>query len=220
MLNSILTNPVTLPAFLICLIVSVALGILTALVFSWRNRHSASFFLALAVLPMAVCMVIMLVNGNIGAGVAVAGAFALVRFRSTPGTAREIAAIFIAMTLGLATGMGYVGLAAAFFMVAAALVLILTAVRFGESSRTEKRLKITIPENLNYDGLFDDLFQQYGLQAELVQIKTSGMGTLFELTYQARFPGASVPKDFLDALRARNGNLTIAVTSGYDRETL
>lgn len=220
MLNSILANSITLPIFLACLIVSAALGILTALVFSYKNRHSASFSLALAVLPMAVCMVIMLVNGNIGAGVAVAGAFTLVRFRSTPGTAREISAIFIAMALGLATGMGYVGLAVVFFLAAAALVLILTMARFGEPPRTEKRLRITIPENLNYDGLFDDLFRQYGLQAELVQVKTTSMGMLFELTYQVTFPSASVPKDFLDALRARNGNLTIAVTSSYDREML
>lgn len=220
MLNSILTRPITLPSFLICLIVSAVLGILTALVFSYKNRHSASLSLALAILPMAVCMVIMLVNGNIGTGVAIAGAFALVRFRSTPGTAREIAAIFIAMALGLATGMGYVGLAAVFFLVVAVLVLILTAVRFGESPRTEKRLKITIPENLNYDSLFDDLFQQYGLRAELVQVKTVSMGTLFELTYQVVFSAPSVPKAFLDALRTRNGNLTIAVTSAYDREML
>ena len=116
----------------------MALGILTAIVFSYRSRQSASFSLALAILPMAVAVVIMMVNGNVGTGVAVAGTFALVRFRSLPGTAREIAAIFSAMAMGLALGMGYVGLAAIFFLLVAVLTLALTSIGFGSAPAKKK----------------------------------------------------------------------------------
>lgn len=94
MLNSIISNPITLPELLACLLCAMVLGVFTSLVFLYKSRHSAGFLLTLAMLPMAVAVVILLVNGNIGTGVAVAGAFALVRFRSVPGTAEEIAAIF------------------------------------------------------------------------------------------------------------------------------
>lgn len=216
MLNSIIETPITLPSLLICLAAAMILGVLTAAVFLYRSRHSASFALTLALLPMAVAVVIMLVNGNIGTGVAVAGAFALVRFRSVPGTAREIAAIFTAMALG----MGYLGIAVIFFVLAALFTLVLTAVNFGAAPRTEKQLKITIPENYNYEGLFDDVFQNYQIQAGLERIRTTNMGTLFELTYHASFPGGRIPKEFLDELRARNGNLTIVVGDVMEKEML
>ena len=220
MLNSIIETPITLPSLLICLAAAMILGVLTAAVFLYRSRHSASFALTLPLLPMAVALVIMLVNGNIGTGVAVAGAFALVRFRSVPGTAREIAAIFTAMALGLALGMGYLGIAVIFFVLAALFTLVLTAVNFGAAPRTEKQLKITIPENYNYEGLFDDVFQNYQIQAGLERIRTTNMGTLFELTYHASFPGGRIPKEFLDELRARNGNLTIVVGDVMEKEML
>ena len=220
MLNSIIETPITLPSLLICLAAAMILGVLTAAVFLYRSRHSASFALTLALLPMAVAVVIMLVNGNIGTGVAVAGAFALVRFRSVPGTAREIAAIFTAMALGLALGMGYLGIAVIFFVLAALFTLVLTAVNFGAAPRTEKQLKITIPENYNYEGLFDDVFQNYQIQAGLERIRTTNMGTLFELTYHASCPGGRIPKEFLDELRARNGNLTIVVGDVMEKEML
>ena len=220
MLNSIIETPITLPSLLICLAAAMILGVLTAAVFLYRSRHSASFALTLALLPMAVAVVIMLVNGNIGTGVAVAGAFALVRFRSVPGTAREIAAIFTAMALGLALGMGYLGIAVIFFVLAALFTLVLTAVNFGAAPRTEKQLKITIPENYNYEGLFDDVFQNYQIQAGLERIRTTNMGTLFELTYHVSFPGGRIPKEFLDELRARNGNLTIVVGDVMEKEML
>ena len=220
MLNSIIETPITLPSLLICLAAAMILGVLTAAVFLYRSRHSASFALTLALLPMAVAVVIMLVNGNIGTGVAVAGAFALVRFRSVPGTAREIAAIFTAMALGLALGMGYLGIAVIFFVLAALFTLVLTAVNFGAAPRTEKQLKITIPENYNYEGLFDDVFQNYQIQAGLERIRTTNMGTLFELTYHASFPGGRIPKEFLDELRARNGNLTIVMGDVMEKEML
>ncbi|MCC8043565.1 MAG: DUF4956 domain-containing protein [Oscillospiraceae bacterium] len=220
MLNTIFTNGITAVSLIICIIVAIVLGLLTALVFLYRSRHSASFALTLSLLPMTVAIIIMLVNGNIGAGVAVAGAFALVRFRSVPGTAREIAAIFTAMALGLALGMGYVGIAVIFFAFTAVLTLILTRVNFGAASRYEKHLKITIPESFDYNGLFDDVFDKYTTRVHLEQVKTTNMGTLFELTYSVTMNDTSVPKDFLDELRTRNGNLNISIGDLSDKDMM
>lgn len=220
MLASIITSPVTLPQLLVCLAAAMALGVFNALVFLYRSRHSAGFALTLALLPMAVAVVIMLVNGNIGTGVAVAGAFGLVRFRSTPGTAKEIGMIFLAMAIGLADGMGYVILAALFFLVMAAFVLVLSRLRFGCGDENERELKITIPENLDYEGLFDDLFQRYARSVRLEKVKTSNMGTLYELDYRVVMKSGGVPKEFLDELRCRNGNLNIVCGRTASREAL
>ena len=156
-----------------------------------------------------VQLVIMLANGNLGAGVAVAGAFSLVRFRSAPGTAKEIGALFLAMSIGLATGMGYVGLAVMAFVIVSAAMLLLTAVNFGGADEHERELKITIPESLDYDGLFDNLFEKYTKSCVLERVKTSNMGTLYELAYRVILPDGNAPKAFLDDLRCRNGNLNI-----------
>ncbi|MBQ7726484.1 MAG: DUF4956 domain-containing protein [Clostridia bacterium] len=209
MLNSIITSTMTMQAFLICTAVSLVLGVGTALLGKFGTKSSQSFAVTIAMLPVAVQFVIMMVNGNIGVGVAVAGAFGLVRFRSAPGTAREIAVIFLAMTLGLATGMGYVVIAAVFFGIVGLFMLLLTLCKFGESHERERMLKITIPENLDYDGLFDDLFERYTKSAELERVKTTNMGTLYELRYRILLKDAMVPKGFLDEIRCRNGNLTI-----------
>ena len=176
--------------------------------------------MTLALLPAIVQVVIMLVNGNLGAGVAVAGAFSLVRFRSAPGTAREITALFLAMALGLATGMGYVVLAALFFAIAALAIWGLTALGFGRPAAAQRVLKITIPENLDYDGLFDDLLARYTKTHELIRVKTGSMGTLYELEYRITLPGGTVPKEFLDALRCRNGNLGISCGREVTKEAL
>lgn len=209
MLDSIIGTELTLSAFLICTAVSLAPGIGLALVSRFRAYATQSFAVTLAILPVVVQVVIMLVNGNIGAGVAVAGAFSLVRFRSAPGTAREIGVLFLGMAIGLATGMGYVGLAALTFVIVSAALLALTALHFGQRDSGERSLKITIPENLDYEGLFDDLFDQYTKSHTLVKVKTSNMGTLYELEYRVTLRSDSVPKAFLDALRCRNGNLNI-----------
>ena len=198
MLNSIIGTEITLTTFLICTAVSLLLGIGTAVLSMFKSRCSQSFAITLAILPAIVQIVIMLVNGNIGAGVAVAGAFSLVRFRSAPGTAKEIGAIFLAMAIGLATGMGYLALAAILFVIIAAVMLLLTATRFGRHDAAERVLKITIPENLDYDGLFDDVFQTYLKSYSLDKVKTSNMGTLYELQYQITLKGSQVPKAFLD----------------------
>ena len=220
MLNSIFTESHTLASLLVCLGVSIALGVLNSLVFLWKSKHSAGFALTLALLPMAVAVVIILVNGNLGAGVAVAGAFTLVRFRSVPGTAREIAAIFTSMAIGLALGMGCVGIAVIFFVLIAAFTMILTAIDFGAPSKHEKSLKITIPESFDYTGLFDEVFEKFGVKVTLQKIRTTNMGTLFELTYGAVFPSESIPKEFIDEIRTRNGNLNIVVSDFTDKEVL
>ena len=210
MLSTIITGTeITLSSFFACTLASLALGVGCALLCMYKNRYSQSFALTLAMLPAVVQIIIMLVNGNIGTGVAVAGAFGLVRFRSAPGNAREIGLLFLAMALGLATGMGYLAAAALFFLIMAAFLLLLLSVRFGGEKENERMLKITIPENLDYDGLFDDLFQQYTGSAELERVRTSNMGTLYELEYRIMLKGRTVSKEFMDALRCRNGNLNI-----------
>lgn len=209
MLESIISNEITLVSFLVCTAVSLLLGVGVALVSMFKTRCTQSFAVALAILPVVVQTVIMLVNGNIGAGVAVAGAFSLVRFRSAPGSAREIGSVFLAMAIGLATGMGYVVLAAIVFVVVAAVMLLLTALNFGGSHSFERTLKITIPENLDYDGLFDDIFEKYTRTHELVKVRTTNMGTLYELQYRIVLKSEQPPKAFIDDIRCRNGNLNI-----------
>ena len=218
--SSIIDSSITLTTFLICTAVSLVLGIGTALVYRHKSQCSQSFAVTLAVLPAIVQVVIMLVNGNIGAGVAVAGAFSLVRFRSAPGTAKEIGAIFLAMAIGLATGMGYVGLSVIFFVIIAACMLLLGAIKFGETGKNERVLKITIPENLDYEGIFDDLFALYTQKASLEKVKTTNMGTLYELQYDIILKDNEIPKKFIDELRCRNGNLNITCNRRMDKESL
>lgn len=221
MLDSIITGTeITLVPFLICTAVSLVLGVLTGMLCMFKNRYSQSFVLALAVLPAVVQVIIMLVNGNIGTGVAVAGTFGLVRFRSASGTAREISLIFLAMAMGLATGMGYVALAALLFLILAAFLLLLELARFGAGAQNERALKITIGEDLDYDGLFDDLFDRYTTTHELERVKTTNMGTLYELEYKIVLKDEHTTKDFLDALRCRNGNLNIVCGKPVLKEAL
>ena len=221
MLNSIFSSgQITGTAFLVTLGLALLLGIGTALLCMYKNKYSQSFAVTLAMLPATVAVVIMLVNGNIGAGVAVAGGFSLVRFRSAAGTAREIGMIFLAMALGLATGMGYVALAAIFFLVMALFTLALGMTPLGGENDAERELKITIPENLDYDGLFDDLFEKYLKSWSFERVKTASMGTLYELDYRVTLKTEQAPKEFLDALRCRNGNLNIVCGRVTAKEAL
>ncbi len=220
MFNSVIPNAMTLSAFLMCIFAALVLGVLTALVFSFRNKHSGSLILALAVLPPIVTLVIMMVNGNIGAGLAVAGTFSLVRFRSAPGTAREICGLFMSTAIGITCGMGYIGIAAVFFLVMAVFLVLLSLFRFGETAASSRQLKITIPENLDYDGLFDDIFEKYTSRHELVRVKTTNMGTLYELTYTINLKTPEVSKQFIDDIRCRNGNLNIICGRESDRDAI
>ena len=208
MFNSIITAPISLPQFLVCICTALVLGVLGSLVFNYRKFHTGSLAVTLALLPGAVTVVIMLVNGNVGASLAVAGTFALVRFRSAPGSARDITGIFFSVAIGLACGMGYVVLAGVFFVIFSCAVLLLTLTRFGEGGAI-RQLKITIPENLDYDELFDDIFEKYTHHCELIRVRTTNMGTLFELTYSVNLKDPKISKRFIDELRCRNGNLNI-----------
>ncbi|MDO4853093.1 MAG: DUF4956 domain-containing protein [Clostridia bacterium] len=220
MLDSIIQSTITIQAFLICTAVSAALGLLSALLYKYKNQATQSFMITLAILPVIVQTVIMLVSGNIGAGVAVAGAFSLVRFRSAPGSAREIAAVFMVMAIGIATGMGYVVLAGILFAVIALFQIALCSVNFGSAGENERTLKITIPEDLDYEGLFDDIFAEYTKSARLESVKTSNLGTLYELRYLITLKNASVPKSFIDEIRTRNGNLNIVCGRVQTKEAL
>jgi hypothetical protein len=158
-----------------------------------------------------VQIVVMLVNGNIGAGVAVAGAFSLVRFRSVPGGAKEIGSIFFSMALGFVTGMGFILFAFLFFAIVGTASLILTLSGFGEGKKG-RILRILIPESLDYEGLFDDIFEEHLESHELEKVRTTSMGSLFELTYLVTIKGGDAPKAFIDEIRARNGNLVVSIS--------
>ena len=207
--QSILSSPITAGTFFICTIVSLLLGLVIAAAHMFRNHYTKSFVITLAILPAIVQIVIMLVNGNLGTGVAVMGAFSLVRFRSVPGTAREIGSIFLAMAVGLGTGMGYIGISICVTVILCAVNMLYSVLRFGETKKASKELKITIPENLDYNGIFDDLFATYTSKAEMVKVKTTNMGSLYQLFYHVELKDQSKEKEFLDQIRCRNGNLDI-----------
>ena len=209
-----LSSVISVSDFLSCLGVALVLGFVTALCYMYRTRYTKSFVVTLALLPAVVCVVIMLVNGNVGTGVAVAGAFSLVRFRSVPGSAKEICALFLAMGIGLIAGMGYLGFAVLFAIVMCAVFLVYNTVNFGQKKNETrfKTLTVIIPEDLNYTDIFDDLFEEYTSAHELVRVKTTNMGSLFRLTYEITLRDPATEKQFIDKLRCRNGNLEISVS--------
>ncbi len=200
--------------FLLCLGVALVLGLAMAFAYMYRTRYTKSFVVTLSLLPAVVCIVIMLVNGNIGTGIAVAGAFSLVRFRSIPGTAKEICAIFLAMAAGLICGMGYLGFAALFTAVMCIMFMLYNRIGFGAKRNAEiyKTFTVTIPEDLDYSDIFEDIFKEYTTQHELVRVKTTNMGSLFRLTYNVTLKSGSKEKEMIDKLRCRNGNLEITVS--------
>lgn len=211
--DTALTDTIAPGDFLLCVWVSIVLGILLCVMMVWQSQFSRSLMVTLAILPAVVCVVIMMVNGNVGAGVAVAGAFNLVRFRSAPGSAREIAALFVAMGTGLITGMGYLGYGFLFTLILGAAMMLYNAVSLhaGAGKPTERTLHITIPENLDYDGVFDPVLEQYTRRYSLTMVKTTNMGSLFKLTYDLTLKDLALEKQFIDQLRLRNGNLEISL---------
>ena len=220
MLNTIFTDPVTMPQVLLCIAASMVLGVLTAKVFFYHRPHSTGFALTLALMPMMIAVVILLVNGNTGTGIAAAGAFTLVRFRSIEGTAREMSAIFTAVTLGLALGMGYLGIAVLFYLMMAFFTVLLTRFDFGVTPTQDRTLRITIPDDLDHNTVFDEVFRQYTRKVRLTRLQTINMGTMIELSYEITLKEKRVSKEFLDALRARNGNLSIVFSELPDRKLL
>lgn len=205
------TSVISIQNFLICLFSSLLIGICFAAIYTYKNRYTQSFVMTLALLPAVVCVVIMMVNGNLGTGVAVARAFGLVRFRSAPGTAKEICALFLAMGAGLILGMGYIGYGLLYTIILSSFMLIYTY--FSLSKKEKMRiLRITIPESLDYTGKFDDLITSYTIKNELIQVKTTNMGSLFKLTYHIVLKKDVNEKEFIDQLRCRNGNLEIEIS--------
>lgn len=208
-----MTSVITVTDFILCVAVSLLAGIILALSYTYRTRYTKSFIITLAMLPAIVCIVIMMVNGNIGAGVAVAGAFSLVRFRSVPGTAKEIASVFMAMGAGLIAGMGYLAFSLLFTIIMCAVSIFYNCLDFGTSRKAAlcKTLNITIPEDINYTEVFDEVLGKYTSSHELVRVKTTNLGSMFRLTYQITLIDPAKEKEFIDELRCRNGNLEISV---------
>ncbi len=200
--------------FLYCLGAALACGLLFSLCHMFRSRYTKSFAVTLLLLPAVVCAVIMMVNGNVGTGVAVAGAFSLVRFRSVPGTAKEITMLFLAMGAGLICGMGYLAFAVLYTLVLGLVFLLCNQLPLasGKKSLLYKTLTITIPEDLDYSGIFDDLFKTYTREHSLIRVKTTNMGSLFRLTYHITLKADANEKQFIDELRCRNGNLEISMS--------
>ncbi|MBQ8831792.1 MAG: DUF4956 domain-containing protein [Oscillospiraceae bacterium] len=209
-----MTTVISVKHFLLCVLIALIVGVMLSLGFMYKSKYTKSFILTLMLLPAVVCVVIMMVNGNVGAGVAVAGAFSLVRFRSVPGTAKEITMLFLAMGAGLMCGMGYLAYSLLFTLIMLVLTIIINITGFGtkENNHLYKTLNITIPEDLNYTEVFDDIFNEYTSTVELVRVKTTNMGSLFKLTYDVTLKAGKNEKEMIDKLRCRNGNLEISVS--------
>lgn len=214
MFTSILTETteaLTMMDGILCTLASLLLGVWIAFVYKWQGNASKNFTVTIALLPALVQLVIMMVNGNLGTGVAVLGTFSLVRFRSVPGSSREIISIFFAMAIGLATGMGYLTFACFIAFVIGGVSLLLYKSPISTSTPLERDLRITIPENLDYTEVFDDVFAQYLKHVELIRVKTINLGSMFEIYYHITMKDIAAEKKMMDALRCRNGNLTIIV---------
>jgi len=212
--DSEFASVITVTDFMLCIFVSLIVGVIMALSYMYRTRYTKSFLITLALLPSVVCVVIMMVNGNVGTGVAVAGAFSLVRFRSVPGTAKEICTLFLAMGAGLIAGMGYLGYAILFTVILCLIFVLYNCFDFGsqKTAGKYKSVRIMIPENIDYSSVFDDIFSVYTSSCELVQVKTTNMGSMFRLTYNIVLKDALQEKEMIDQLRCRNGNLEITVS--------
>ena len=205
------SSSIAMTTFLIDIGAALIIGFMIALVHMYKSSYTKSFVVTVAVLPAVVAMVIMMVNGSIGAGIAVAGTFSLVRFRSAPGSAKEIAAVFLAMAAGLACGMGFLLYAFLFVAIILMAILLYSLSKFGSQSNKARTMTVTIPEVLDYTDVFDDLFKKYTDEYKLTQMKTSNMGSLFKLTYSLKLKSEAAEKDFVDEIRCRNGNLEIII---------
>ena len=207
------TTAISLTPFVVSVATALTLGLVVALCYCFKSRYNKGFVTTLAMLPAIVAVVIAMVNGNVGAGVAVAGAFSLVRFRSVAGSARDIGFIFLSMAIGLVCGMGYVGYAALITAILCGGFFVYQLVGFGSGSEaTDRTVRITVPEDLDYTSLFDDLFARYTTYCELVSVKTVNMGSLYRLVYNVGMKDATAERAFLDDLRCRNGNMEISIS--------
>lgn len=212
--DSDITTVISVSDFALCIFISLLIGALLCFAYMYKTRYTKSFIISLSLLPAVVCVVIMMVNGNVGTGVAVAGAFSLVRFRSTPGSAKEITVIFLAMGAGLIAGMGYLAYALLFSIVMSAVFVLYNHFDFGyvKNAAMYKTITITMPEDLNYVGVFDDIFETYTSTHEMIRVKTTNMGSLFRATYNVTLKDSTKEKEMIDEIRCRNGNLEISVS--------
>jgi hypothetical protein len=205
------TGTFTASEFVIVTVTAFVCGLIIAAAYMLRNHYSKSFIVTLVLLPAIVELVIIMVNGNIGAGVAVAGAFSLVRFRSVPGRGQEIAGIFLAMAVGLAAGMGYIGIAVMFTVVVSGLGVLMNLLRFGAEDKGIRRLRIMIPENLDYEGRFEEVFNKYLREYTYDEVRTANMGSMYKLTLSVIPKERISTMEFLDEMRTLNGNLDISL---------
>ena len=216
MFNSIIeNNNLTITSALICMLVSIILGFIVSIVHSKCNRTSKNFMTTLVLLPLIVNVVIMMTSGNLGTSVAILGAFSLIRFRSAPGNSRELLSVFLSMAIGLATGMGHVLFAMTFTVISIILIIILYKSNYGNQNKI-KNLKIIIPEDLDYETIFDDIFKKYTKNVELIKSKTINMGSLYELDYEVSLIDNIKEKEFIDEIRVRNGNLKIVLSHNIE----
>ena len=217
--NDVFTSTAVKPLTMLEAIgVAFILGLVVAKVYQYKTVYSKSFVMSLALLPTLIAVVIFLVNGSLGAGVAVMGAFSLIRFRSAPGGAKELVSIFLAMTIGIAIGMGYLVFAGAFTLIMSLAIILLETINFGQMKHSIRQLTIVIPESLDYESIFDDIFDKATNHLELASVKTSDMGSLFKLKYIVQLNGKMTEKELMDALRTRNGNLEIAISRFITKE--
>lgn len=208
--DSILSGGFSVSIFLACLAAAGLCGLIASLIMGRSGEASKGFLISLVVLPMVVCTVILMVNGSVGTGIAVAGAFSLVRFRSVAGKAKDISAIFLVMTAGLACAAGYVAMALLFTLAVSLVMLVLSRLRWGQ--REVYELRVTVPETLQFSGAFDDLFARYTSSHKLITARTTNMGSLYKLTYDVELKDAAASQAFIDELRCRNGNLEILIS--------
>lgn len=209
-MDSIFTSPITFTQILLCSLVSLGAGAVFALIYKFTNKKTSnSFIISLIMLPIAVQAVILVVNNNLGAGVAVAGAFALVRFRSVPASAREITLLFSVMAVGIATGMGYVAYAGIVTGVMAVVYIVLSLIPTLKAGGNVKKLRVIVPEDVDYTTVFEDVFNKYTKSVVLKKVKTTGLGSMYELTYDIVITDIKNEKQLIDEIRIRNGNLTV-----------
>ena len=219
--GSIFTNSLTLGTCLISIIASLVLGLILTLGFMYRNTYTKSFITALVLIPAIEAVVIMMVNDNLGVGLSVAGSFALIRFRSVKGSAKELATVFMAMTIGIMCGSGFIALAAVFTLVITLAMFILTLLNYGGQSINERYLKVTIPESLDYEDILDEVLDKYTTRYELESVKTLSLGSLFRVDYSISMKNKNDIKKMIDELRVKNGNLEITCSKQViDREEL
>ena len=219
--GSIFSNSLTLGTFLISIIASLVLGLILTLGFMYRNTYTKSFITALVLIPAIEAVVIMMVNDNLGVGLSVAGSFALIRFRSVKGSAKELATVFMAMTIGIICGSGFIALAAVFTLVITLAMFILTLLNYGGQSINERYLKVTIPESLDYEDILDEVLDKYTTRYELESVKTLSLGSLFRVDYSISMKNKNDIKKMIDELRVKNGNLEITCSKQViDREEL